>query len=142
MPVYCNRFFDNVIPPPLDFADLTKLLCGRAGGGMQKSREPDTGLKGYQSALDLTARVGAAVVAMVGPGLAGQWLDQRWGTGFLALLGFLFGIPFGIYYLLLMSGTLPPKWGKVPEHRSRRETPPNADHASDRDTPQPPTSDE
>jgi hypothetical protein len=109
---------------------------------MKKSRDPDPGLKGYSSALELTARVGATVVAIVGPGLAGQWLDQKLGTGFLALLGFLIGIPFGIYYLLLMSGTLPPKWGRVPAHQTRRQTPSDGDNVSDSDPSQPPTSDD
>jgi hypothetical protein len=37
---------------------------------------------------------------MVLPGLGGQWLDGRWGTRFLALLGFALGLFGGIAYLL------------------------------------------
>ena len=57
-------------------------------------------------------RIFAVVVVMVGPGLAGNWLDQRWGTGFLALAGFALGLTTGIAYLITMtrskSGDEPP----------------------------------
>jgi hypothetical protein len=45
--------------------------------------------------------VTTAVAFMVLPGLGGQWLDGRWGTRFLALLGFAFGLVGGVGYLLL-----------------------------------------
>lgn len=53
------------------------------------------------------SRIFAAVAVMVVPGLAGQWLDQRWGTGFLGLVGFALGMVSGIAYLLTMI-KLPP----------------------------------
>jgi len=40
---------------------------------------------------------------MVLPGLGGQWLDKRWGTSFLALLGFAIGLASGIWYLLAIT---------------------------------------
>lgn len=130
-----NRFFDNRIPPPLDFADLTKLLCGNAGSGMRKPRDPGVGVDNVASAMDLTARVAAAVVAMVGPGLAGQWLDQRWGTGFLALLGFLFGIPFGVYYLLETSRSVSRQRGTTPRSQPPSETTDTSTDDHDRPSP-------
>jgi hypothetical protein len=48
-------------------------------------------------------RVFAVVVVMVGPGLAGNWLDRRWGTGFLALVGFALGLTAGVAYLIAMT---------------------------------------
>jgi hypothetical protein len=40
---------------------------------------------------------------MILPGLAGQWLDTRWGTKFLALVGFGLGISLAIYHLLAIT---------------------------------------
>lgn len=46
------------------------------------------------------ARVFAVVVMMFVPGLAGKWLDERWGTGFLAMAGFGLGLVGGMAYLI------------------------------------------
>jgi hypothetical protein len=43
---------------------------------------------------------------MVLPGIAGQWLDERWGTKFLTPLGFVFGLTAGFYHLLAMTGVI------------------------------------
>jgi hypothetical protein len=40
---------------------------------------------------------------MVLPGLAGQWLDKRWGTNFLVLVGFALGLTTGIWHLIAMT---------------------------------------
>lgn len=64
--------------------------------------------------MEWASRVFAVVVMMVGPGLAGNWLDQRWGTKFLALVGFAFGLTAGISYLISMSR---PKRGDRPPDR-------------------------
>ncbi len=48
----------------------------------------------------------AVAVMMVLPGLAGQWLDKRLGTGFLALVGFGVGVASGIYYLLAATARM------------------------------------
>ncbi|MGH7136162.1 MAG: AtpZ/AtpI family protein [Pirellulales bacterium] len=53
------------------------------------------------------SRILAVAAVMVLPGLAGQWLDKRWGTGFLGLVGFALGLVSGIAYLLTMT-KLPP----------------------------------
>lgn len=49
------------------------------------------------------SRILAVTAVMVLPGLAGQWLDKRWQTGFLGLIGFLLGLVFGMAYLLIMT---------------------------------------
>lgn len=51
----------------------------------------------------MVARVMAAAAMMVLPGLGGQWLDRRLGTGWLALLGFACGISVSIYYLIVIT---------------------------------------
>lgn len=54
-------------------------------------------------ALQWVSRVLAVAAVMVLPGVAGQWLDERWGTGFLALLGLALGVTAGIWSLLAMT---------------------------------------
>jgi len=56
--------------------------------------------------LEWVARITTVSLEMVLPGIAGQWLDERWGTGFLALLGFAIGIPVSIWHLLIMTRTV------------------------------------
>ena len=50
------------------------------------------------------ARITAVAFEMFIPGLVGQWLDNRFGTSFLALAGFAFGLIGGMWHLLLMTG--------------------------------------
>jgi len=55
------------------------------------------------AAMQWVARVMAAGLMMVLPGLAGQWLDGRLGTGFLVLVGFAVGIAVSIAYLIAIT---------------------------------------
>lgn len=48
--------------------------------------------------------VTTAALMMFLPGLAGQWLDGRLGTNFLVLIGFVFGLTSGLWYLLKLTG--------------------------------------
>lgn len=130
MPPRRNRFFDNRKSPPLDSADITKLLGEKTGGGMKVFRDPDAEARNVSSAMDIVSKVAAAVFMMVVPGVIGQKLDQRWDTGYLALLGFLFGNLFGFYYLITISGPFPGRKGKSPDRPSPSDLPP-ADNASD-----------
>ena len=59
-------------------------------------------------AMEWVSRILAAAVMMFLPGLAGQWLDKRLGTGFLALAGLAIGVVSGFAYLLAVTKT-PPK---------------------------------
>lgn len=54
-------------------------------------------------ALEWVARIIAIGFEMVLPGLAGQWLDQRFGTSYLAIGGFVFGVVAGIWHLIVMT---------------------------------------
>lgn len=78
----------------------------RAGGSPvnSSSNEPSP----VSEAMVWVSRILAVAAMMVLPGLAGQWLDKRWGTGFLGLVGFAFGMVSGIAYLLTMT-KLPPR---------------------------------
>jgi hypothetical protein len=54
-------------------------------------------------ALEWVSRIATVAAVMVLPGLGGQWLDKRWGIGFLGLTGFMFGVAAGIWYLLVIT---------------------------------------
>jgi uncharacterized protein YqgC (DUF456 family) len=56
------------------------------------------------------SRILAVAAVMVLPGVAGQWLDKRWGVGFIGLTGVAIGVISGIAYLLAIT--------KVPANRS------------------------
>jgi hypothetical protein len=54
-------------------------------------------------AVEWVSRITVVALEMVLPGLAGQWLDERYGLSFLALLGFALGLTVGIWHLLVMT---------------------------------------
>lgn len=54
-------------------------------------------------AFEWVARITTVALEMVLPGLAGSWLDGKFGTGFIALVGFALGITVGIWHLLVMT---------------------------------------
>lgn len=73
-------------------------------------------------ATEWVARITTVSLEMVLPGLAGQWLDDRWGTRFLGLVGFGLGLTGGIWHLLVMTGsvgkTRPPQKPSQPDKSS------------------------
>ena len=58
-------------------------------------------------ATEWVARIFAISLVMFLPGLAGQWLDEQFDTGFLALVGFGFGFCAGLGGLLAMVNNKP-----------------------------------
>lgn len=54
-------------------------------------------------AMEWVSRVFAVAVEMIVPGLAGQWLDRRWGTNWFVLVGFAAGISLGLWHLIVMT---------------------------------------
>src|SRR6266852_6376359 len=54
-------------------------------------------------AMEWVSQITTVVAEMVLPGLAGQWLDKRWGTRFLTLTGFALGVSVGIWHLVAMT---------------------------------------
>ena len=51
-------------------------------------------------AMQWVARIFAAAMMMILPGLGGLWLDDRFGVGFIGLIGFGFGLVGGMIYLI------------------------------------------
>ncbi len=54
-------------------------------------------------AFEWVARITSVALVMVLPGVAGGWLDHRWGTNWLALLGFTLGLVGGLVSLIGMT---------------------------------------
>jgi hypothetical protein len=54
-------------------------------------------------ALDWVTRITTVALEMVLPGLVGLWLDRRWGTSFIGLVGFAIGMILGFWHLLLIT---------------------------------------
>ena len=54
-------------------------------------------------AIEWVGRITTVALEMILPGILGGWLDDRWGTKFLALLGFAIGLPLGMAHLLWMT---------------------------------------
>ncbi len=69
------------------------------------------------NAIEWVSRITVIALEMVLPGLAGQWLDQRFGLSYLALVGFALGLVTGMWHLLVMTGSFQPK-KKEPRDRS------------------------
>jgi hypothetical protein len=51
-------------------------------------------------------RILAAALMMCAPGIGGTWLDRRWGTSWLALLGFAVGLVGSMAYLIAATKSL------------------------------------
>ena len=49
------------------------------------------------------AQITTVALETILPGVAGHWLDQRWGTSFLAMVGFALGLSLGLYHLLVLT---------------------------------------
>ena len=58
-------------------------------------------------AMQWVSRVTTISLEMVLPGIAGHWLDNRWGTSYLALLGLALGLTIGLRQLIAMSREAP-----------------------------------
>ena len=52
------------------------------------------------AAMQWVARIFGSAVMMILPGLAGLWLDDRFGWSFIGLIGFAFGLIGGMTYLI------------------------------------------
>jgi hypothetical protein len=70
-------------------------------------------------AMQWVARIFAAAVMMILPGLGGLWLDDRFGVGFIGLIGFGFGLVGGMIYLI--SATRSTEVGRSKAARPKAE---------------------
>jgi F0F1-type ATP synthase assembly protein I len=57
-------------------------------------------------ALEWVAKITTVGVAMVLPGIAGHFLDERLGTSYFALIGFALGLVVGLWHMI--------RWTKPP----------------------------
>jgi hypothetical protein len=69
--------------------------------------------------IEWVAKITTVALEMVLPGIFGQWLDGRWGTSFLGLLGFALGVTLGIWHLLRMT---PQPKSRPPRDGQRRDS--------------------
>lgn len=75
-------------------------------------------------AMEWVSRIITIALEMVLPGVAGHWLDNRWGTSYLALLGFGLGFAVGFWHLLAMSKSAATKRGpRSPDERDSHKGP-------------------
>ncbi|MCE9554857.1 MAG: AtpZ/AtpI family protein [Planctomycetes bacterium] len=73
------------------------------------------------------SRLIAVSLEMVVPGIAGHWLDTRWGTQFLAIIGFVFGAVLGVWHLLVMVGAVGKRRPPQSKPGERRKSPEASD---------------
>lgn len=65
-------------------------------------RPPHKQVSPLGDAIEWVSKITAVALVMVLPGLAGQWLDRKYGMKFLGLLGFACGVTLGVWTLLVM----------------------------------------
>jgi len=86
-------------------------LTGRSRGGFIVPKRVVTDQQDRRSpmaeALDWVSRITTVALVMVVPGVAGMWLDRRWGTKFVGLMGFAVGLPAGMWLLFQMTRPRP-----------------------------------
>lgn len=82
---------------------------------MSEPSRPDSPIA---DAFQWVARMTAAALMMVLPGLFGQWVDRKLGTSWFALVGFGLGIAGALAYLLAVTAVL----------SRRNQSPPNRDN--------------
>jgi hypothetical protein len=78
-------------------------------------------------ALEWVGKITGVALEMVVPGIIGTWLDRRWGTRYLTLVGLVIGVGVGIWHLLILTGS---ENGKGPK-RPNSEKPTNERHDDD-----------
>jgi hypothetical protein len=70
-------------------------------------------------ALEWVSKITTVSLEMVLPGVAGVWLDQRWDTSFMKLIGFAFGVTVGVLHLIVLTRT---ENGKDPKQPRSEKT--------------------
>ena len=58
-------------------------------------------------AMEWVAKITTVGLEMVLPGVAGHYLDRRFGTSFLAISGFVLGVTVGIWHLIQWTKPTP-----------------------------------
>ena len=91
----CKAFFDNHLGSATHSPESAS-ACKWAE--VAEMEEPPIHPMGV--AMQWVARITGAAVMMILPGLAGLWLDEKWGVSFIGLIGFAFGLIGGMTYLI------------------------------------------
>lgn len=65
-------------------------------------------------AMEWVAKITTISLEMVLPGIGGSYLDELWGTKYLAITGFGLGMAVGLWHLILLTN-----------QNSRRKPPPD-----------------
>jgi uncharacterized protein YqgC (DUF456 family) len=58
------------------------------------------------AAVQWVSQITTVALEIVLPVVVGRWLDQRWGTSYLTLIGALIGPPLGFWHLLALTGVV------------------------------------
>lgn len=58
---------------------------------------------GMADAMNWVSRITAVAVLMIGLGIFGLWLDNRFGTYPIEIVAFLIGVPLALWYLIVMT---------------------------------------
>ena len=90
-----------LLPPPR--SELVNSVCNtfpERGCGVSDPPDHESPLA---EAFRWLSRIAAVVTLMVAPGLGGYWLDERWGTNFLGLVGFAVGLVLGMVSLVAIT---------------------------------------
>jgi hypothetical protein len=74
-------------------------------------------------AMQWVARIFAAAMMMILPGLAGLWLDDKFGVGFIGLIGFGFGLVGGMIYLISATRATEVRRGKAARPKAGQDPP-------------------
>jgi hypothetical protein len=73
-------------------------------------------------ALEWVSKVTTVALEMVLPGIIGAWMDRRWGTNFITLLGLALGVSLGIWHLLILTKTKNGGASKPPNSEKSEKT--------------------
>ena len=58
-------------------------------------------------------QITSIALEIVLPVVVGRWLDQLWGTTWIAIIGVLMGPPLGFWHLLVLTGVVGGKTTKT-----------------------------
>ena len=75
-------------------------------------------------------RIFAIVIFMIGPGVAGLWLDKQFGTRFLAAIGMVLGMTLGTTLLLVLVNVKRPTLEDKVDQHLEGDQPDRSDNAS------------
>lgn len=70
---------------------------------VQKLRELPVDLSWIANGMNKVSQITTVALEMILPGLAGLWFDYQFGLRFLGVIGFVLGVPLGLWHLIAMT---------------------------------------